>query len=262
MRSFKEHNESWEQTRVIIIDKDFTESKVRAEEIPMATILYCQWHVLKALFKSLSYHDIDKSKLDECRQLLRKLVYAKDEEKYDSYKEELFSICDNDKFKEYFEIHWNQCLRMWVTYERDNYEHYANTTNNCLESQNQKIKDVTSRSSSLSKMFDNLLLYIHTCEMEYSHQSFTEEFTTPSCIADEIPEASQLFSIFTQYAPSLVAEQLTLSNSVPYVIEETENFTSVSHKNNKHVVTSSSCDCSSVPLCIGHVVISLQLELS
>ena len=44
--------ESWQQVSVVIIDKDFTEHKVLKEEFPEAVILYCQWHVIKALFKA------------------------------------------------------------------------------------------------------------------------------------------------------------------------------------------------------------------
>ena len=53
VQSFKEHNKAWESTCVIIIDKDSTESKVLQEVFPQATILYCQWHVLKRMFNTL-----------------------------------------------------------------------------------------------------------------------------------------------------------------------------------------------------------------
>ena len=49
LQSFKEENDAWKKVRVIIIDKDFTEYKVLKEEFPKVVILYCQWHVVKAL---------------------------------------------------------------------------------------------------------------------------------------------------------------------------------------------------------------------
>lgn len=52
-----------------------------------------------------------------------------------------------------FVKNWETCKSMWVTYERDQAVHFCNTTNNRLESHNQKLKDVTSRKSSLSEMF-------------------------------------------------------------------------------------------------------------
>ena len=67
----QEENELWESVGVIIIDKDFTEYKVLKEEFPNAIVLYCQWHVIKALFKCLSDYDVNKSDRDECRQIIR-----------------------------------------------------------------------------------------------------------------------------------------------------------------------------------------------
>ena len=46
------------------------------EEFPDATILFCQWHVMKAIFKKLVECDVDKSERDEVRELIRQLVYS------------------------------------------------------------------------------------------------------------------------------------------------------------------------------------------
>ena len=78
LTSFKENNESWQQVSVVIIDKDFTEHKVLKEEFPEAVILYCQWHVIKALFKALCDYDIDKDDREVFRCLIRSIVHAKD----------------------------------------------------------------------------------------------------------------------------------------------------------------------------------------
>ena len=68
---------------------------------------------------------MEKSKRDECRQLLRHLVHAKSQGDY-HYLEELFAITDDD-FHDYFKESWEDCKPMWVTYERDQYLHFANT---------------------------------------------------------------------------------------------------------------------------------------
>ena len=97
----------------------------------------------------------------------------------------------NEAFKKYFETNWKECRSMWVTFERDKHSHYGNTTNNRLESHNQKLKDLTTRSSSLSEMFQNLLLYSHTAAAEYSQCAFQEEFTVRLGVHN-IPEASEI----------------------------------------------------------------------
>ncbi len=76
-QSFKEKNDAWSNVRVIIIDKDFTKHKVLKEEFPEAVILYCQWHVVKALFKAICECNIEKEDRDECRELIRLIVHAK-----------------------------------------------------------------------------------------------------------------------------------------------------------------------------------------
>ena len=113
------------------------------------------------MFKALSDHGVEKSKRDECRQLLRHLVHAKSQGDYQHYLKELFAITDDD-FHDYFKENWEDCKPMWVTYERDQYLHFANTTNNRLECHNQKLKDLTSKSSCLSELFENVLLYSRT----------------------------------------------------------------------------------------------------
>ncbi len=70
-------NPSWSSVQVIVIDKDFTEWAVMREEFPNATVLFCQWHVMKAMFKNLADCGVDKSSRDEARQAIRSLVYTK-----------------------------------------------------------------------------------------------------------------------------------------------------------------------------------------
>ena len=108
---------------------------------------------------------------------------------------------------------------MWVTFERDQAIHFANTTNNRLESHNQKLKDVTSRSSSLSEMFQNVLLYVRTAESETSHVSFTEEFTSRSTVDSNMPGVSEIQSVCTQYAADMIVNQLKVARSVDYQVE-------------------------------------------
>ena len=102
VQAFKEHNEELcTSVRVIIIDKDFTEFKVLKEEFPAVIILYCQWHVLKAMFKGLSDCAVEVSKRDRSRQLLRSLVFATTNCDYEKHLEQLCD-CTNQTFVHYF----------------------------------------------------------------------------------------------------------------------------------------------------------------
>ena len=111
---------------MIVIDKDFTELQALQIEFPQASILYCQFHVIKCFFKQLSDLDVSKDNRDEARQLIRAIVYAKSEPEYERMKQELFDAT-NVAFKQYFLSNWDSCREKWVTFLRDENVHFANT---------------------------------------------------------------------------------------------------------------------------------------
>ena len=76
IQSFKSSNPAWSNVRVIVIDKDFTELQALQIEFPQASILYCQFHVIKCFFKQLADLDVPKDSRDEARQLIRTIVHA------------------------------------------------------------------------------------------------------------------------------------------------------------------------------------------
>ena len=85
------------------------------EEFPSATVLFCQWHVMKAMFKQIVEYDVEKSERDETRKLLHQLVYSKDVDVYEDTKQELYSHT-NKKFTKFFQANWDECQEMWVTF--------------------------------------------------------------------------------------------------------------------------------------------------
>ena len=52
VQAFKNFNPCYENNKVIVIDKDFTEIVVLKDEFPTATILFCQFHVIKCFLQS------------------------------------------------------------------------------------------------------------------------------------------------------------------------------------------------------------------
>ena len=158
VQAFKEANPASNHIQVIVIDKDFTEHKVLSEAFPQEKILFCQFHVIKYFNKKVSDCDIPKSDREELRSKLRSLVYASSEAVYERLKDDIASFV-NDDFNDYFEKNWQNCKAMWVSYLRDDYLHLANATNNRLECHHHKLKDLTSRSSTLSEMFDHVLTF-------------------------------------------------------------------------------------------------------
>ena len=111
MQSFKECNPTWSIVTVIIINKDFTEWEILKVEFPNATILFCQFHVIKCFFKKVCNFEILKDDRDEIQDILCQLIHASDESVYSSLKEDLFQIVCED-FKKYFLKNWDSCQSM------------------------------------------------------------------------------------------------------------------------------------------------------
>ena len=243
LQCFKENNPKFSSIQVVIIDKDFAEWKMLKEELPNAVVLFCQWHVIKAMFKQLTDCGVEKFKRDDARNAIRCLVHTKNQDDYEVKKKELFDAT-NDVFKAYFLSNWETCIEMWAMFKRDDYLHYGNTTNNRLESHNQKLKDVTSRTSTLSEMFENVVLLAENSEAEYKHSSFTEEFTTAkSTIHHDIGEHfSEIGAICTQYASNIIAEQMKLALTVKYEVLQREEMIEVKSPNESMYVVKLSCD--------------------
>lgn len=72
------------------------------------------------------------------------------------------------------------------------------------------------RSSSLTDMFKNLILFLQTSQSEYSHTAFLEEFTSATVESSDCPEILAIHSSCTSYAAKLTTEQLLLSKKINY----------------------------------------------
>lgn len=237
IQSFKEENPCWPSARVIIVDKDYTEWKLLKAEFPAAAILFCQWHIIKAIFKKVGDYDVEKSKRDMVKDTIRHLVYSKTDKDYRQLRPELFDN-NNDMI---------DCQGMWVTYKRDKYLHLENTTNNRLESHNQKLKGVTTQSSSLSEMVENVLLYSQISAAEYSKKSFLEELTTLATEESSVPGAQEVISFCTQFAAGLMIEQLKLAISVDYKFcdnDDEDTYIGLSTNGDSYTVDISLSTCS------------------
>ena len=99
--AFKACNPSYSKTKVIVIDKDFTELSILNEEFPDATVLFCQFHVIKHLYKVVSDADVPKERRDNLRKVLHDIVYSLSLKEYN----ELRADIGNSK---YFEDNWDR----------------------------------------------------------------------------------------------------------------------------------------------------------
>jgi len=87
---------------------------------------------------------------------------------------------------------------VWVPYKRNSYLHLANTTDNCLESHNQKLKDLTQRPLTLREMFQNVIYFSQVYASEYSQAVFTEEFTMVSKFNKDVAGVKEIRNNFNR----------------------------------------------------------------
>ena len=78
----------------------------------------------EAMFKKVVDCEVER---EAAKQLLRSLVYSKNEDEYQRLKQQVFTETNED-FKEYFIKSWDDCQEMWVTYKKafifTSWEHY------------------------------------------------------------------------------------------------------------------------------------------
>ena len=207
-------------------------------------MLFCQFHVIKYLFKQIVDLDVAKENHDQARESIRRLVNADSEESYTTLKQELYDNT-NHAFQGYLIKNWDVCREKWVKFLCDDHLHFANTTNNRLECHNHKLKDVVTWSMLISDMFEKVLLFCRTNATEYSRKLFVEQFSTCSMANDSIPGVTDIYSTCTA---ERFVEQLKLSHSVKYTItigESDGTFVAVytSHQHHVSLITNC-CSCS------------------
>ena len=87
------------------------------------------------------------------------------------------------------------------------------------------------------------VLFAQTCESEYKHSTFTEEFkVTKSSSHHSIDGFPEVKAVCTKYASNIISEQMKLATTVDYVFTQREGVVEVI----VHIVTPgdhSSCSC-------------------
>ena len=91
VQAFKCNNPSWERTKVVMSDKDFTECVVFRKEFPQAALHICLFHTMRSFCREVTTEklSIRPGERDHVLELITKLTYAKSESEYDSLYQDL-----------------------------------------------------------------------------------------------------------------------------------------------------------------------------
>ena len=97
-------------------------------------------------------------------------------------------------------------------------------------------------------MLNNVVLFAQTCESEYKHSTFNEEFkVTKSSSHHSVEGFPEVEAVCTKYASNIISEQMKLATTVDYVITQREKVVEVTSPNQTVCVVTpgdhSSCTC-------------------
>jgi len=218
-------------------DKDMAERNVLAEKIPNAVLLICLFHTLRTFCHEIT---TDKMGINAAQrvtvlEIFSKLAYAKDEEDYSRYYQQLTET----KLKrviEYFDNNWHEIREQWVEGFKRESCNYLNSTNNRLESINQKIKSVVTRHTSLLTFFEDLMKCLNSLSQERDHRA---AMVFEKCAVRLFPEdtcLSRYQELLTPYTFSFVVKQFELSSKLRITV-------SVDKNHNSLAIETSNCTC-------------------
>lgn len=229
--TFKSFNSSWEKTKVVLSDKDFTERNVFEKEFPAASLIICLFHTMRSFKREISCEKMGlrSGERDYALELMEKIVYSKSPEEYEQ-NYQLLEESGLDRVIEYYNKNWLPIKEQWVQcYKGANFT-LGESTNNRLESINAKIKSVCTRYATLPTFFNQFLALLCCLRNERDH------ITLLSLVRKTIiPENSPLKSyaeIVTPYAFKHIEQQ----SSVTYNLDK---FSAIEGDDLKYLISSS-----------------------
>ncbi|ETP55087.1 hypothetical protein F442_00318 [Phytophthora nicotianae P10297] len=129
LKAFKENNTAWRDVKVVIVDKDFTEIDVLAEELPDANVILCHFHVVDYLHRETSkrIYGFTSFEKPHVKNLITLMVRTNDEREFDHYLQGIQALCkEKPAFYDYLTSNWLNCKscgvhccveksRTWIT---------------------------------------------------------------------------------------------------------------------------------------------------
>ena len=143
---FKLHNPSHTKIQSVMTDKDFVERIVLRTELPNANLVICLFHVLKSFKNEVMCEKmgINSAQREVCLSLFQDICYSRNATAFDKNVRRLRQTGFWSVVK-YFERNWLPIKEEFVEGCKAMHLTLNNSTNNRLESINQKIKTVCRR---------------------------------------------------------------------------------------------------------------------
>lgn len=240
---FKKENPRHTDIDVIMSDKSFANRNVFRAAFPNAIHQLCVFHVFQIFAREITpkKRKISATEKTTALNILRRMVYAKNSNEYDSQHTKLVRMNCPDLLA-YFNDNWHGIKDQWVGFLVNQQANYENRTNNRLESFNQKIKSVVSKYSRLTHFFQDLMTCIASYNIERDHKA-ADSILRKSLVTDLDKLHDKQYSKFlTKYAYDKYRLQSMKSSQIQFNrINERE---AESVENNVNILTTdANCEC-------------------
>ena len=231
VNNFKEKNEVWSKTAVIMPDKEFTERESFSSCFPDAKLLICLYHALHSFRREVTCEkmSISSAELNRVLEIIQPIAYANSEE---AYKVNL-KLLQNTKLHtvvDYFMENWDSIKEQWVMFYKDQSFNLGETTNNRIESTFRHVKNVCTKYASLMQFFNEFVSVLKTFRNQRNH-SYLMTLHRKSTKLEGLDSTLQPYHEYaTPYAFAYIKRQWELSRAL-------DNVTSA------HITTIYGCEC-------------------
>jgi len=240
LERLKTHNPVLDTTQVFVVYKDFAEINAITKVLPQVQVQLCVFHVLKAIRKevlTLVGQDLQRKVF----AVVHSLVYARSPE---SFAQQWEQLKEYDAFHTYMTTSWLPICKQWALFHRAGHVTLGNTTNNRIESQFGKIKSVITSRRRLGECIRLLINVLTSADIISMQHQFADRCKMRYHNSYSGPGA-QYFSLVTDYASRKVIQQISMSGTTKYSVEEVNSDRDAEHSEYK-VVNVKSSDANTV----------------
>ena len=170
--TFKQHNDRWEATRVVMADKDLKERDIIKQCLPNAIVLICLFHTLRTFRREVSCEKlgISSGQRTVCLELLQKMAYAATDDEYTKLYAQ-FQTSTPKEVLNCFNESWHLIKSEWVLGLKSLCGSFLNATNNRLECINGKLKQVINHYSTLEDFISKFFIILSALRTESDHKT-------------------------------------------------------------------------------------------
>ncbi|XP_061196045.1 uncharacterized protein LOC133204337 [Saccostrea echinata] len=197
------------KVKVVVLDKDMKEIAAVKKVIPGADVQLCKFHVIQAVDRFINKLTIPQETKVDLKKSFQALVFSKSKSAFDRSLGHLAATAP-ENFMAYYNKNWGKQhqIQHWAYYKTIKQINLGNTTNNRIESHNQKIKDVLKRNMTLPEAVKNIIL-LHTGRVhEMAHREFNHTFKTAYRLGDDDVVKDDIVKQITPYAAGIIIAEL------------------------------------------------------